>query len=178
MPGFLSCSASHFVTDWVSSNCFKIDYLTLSAIKLHSQLLVISRISALWAKYSHDVICSIWKGAIKTIQLSPRTKQGQKMHYFDYGEHWKKLLQPWNPVRRKSSCRQAGVTNTKANTFQLQEDVKAAKPADGIIPSKSFRVFTRELRNSVWPLEWGSCLESRAKPICLSGCLAVKQTEQ
>lgn len=53
----------------------------------------------------------------------------------------KKLLQPWNPVRRKNTLRQAGVTNTKANTFQLQADIKAAKP---IIPSRSFRVFICE----------------------------------
>lgn len=62
------------------------------------------------------------------------------MHYFDYGENRKKLLQPWNPVIRKSSLRQAGVTNT----FQLQADVKAAKPADRIVPSRSFRVLTCE----------------------------------
>lgn len=54
------------------------------------------------------------------------------------------LLQPWNPVRRKNSLRQAGVTNTKANTFQLQADVEAAKPAAQIIPSRSFKEFSCE----------------------------------
>lgn len=66
------------------------------------------------------------------------------MHYFDYGENFKKLLQPWNPVRRKNFLRQAGVTNTKANTFHLQADVEAAKPADLIIPSRYFRGFSCE----------------------------------
>lgn len=40
--------------------------------------------------------------------------------------------------------RQAGVTNTKANTFQLHVDVKAAKAADGMTPYRSFGVLTCE----------------------------------
>lgn len=75
-----------FVTDGASRDCCKKDYLTLSTIKLHSQLLIMLRFSALWAKNSHNIICFFWKDAIEMIQLPPRTKWGQKTHYFDCGE--------------------------------------------------------------------------------------------